>query len=102
MKKKALIIAAAAAIWATGAYPPWKLSLSVKGRPEVSSVVGHDWLINEKHLYGLAPVDMATRGWGYSIDYGRLGIEWVIIAALYCAASQLLPAGSRRAEGSKR
>jgi hypothetical protein len=90
--RKLLMVIAALAVWATGAYPPWKLTLSAEGRPAVSGAVGNDWLINEKSLFGWSPVRTVGNGWGFSVDYGRLGIEWAIIATLYGAASRLLPA----------
>jgi hypothetical protein len=101
--RKVLVVVAALAIWATGAYPPWKMShvytadeSSYEGNvavavAEVSSAIGNDWLMNEKYNGWTSPLRALRAGYGYSVDYGRLAIEWAIIAALYWAALQLLP-----------
>jgi hypothetical protein len=58
---------------------------------QVSTAIGNDWLINEKHFRDLTPFASVRAGVGYSVDYGRLAIEWAVIAALYWAVVQLLP-----------
>lgn len=74
MRTKLPAIVAALAIWATGAYPPWKQVVSARGEI-ISRSVGNDWLISDREGRGFS-----------SVDYGRLAIEWAIIAALYGGA----------------
>ena len=121
LAQRIVTVAAALAIWGTGAYPPWMVSYVVKSEVTqseagigggqdhpavaaavanevVSTAIGNDWLINEKsvgdqHIPGFPGLPSLRRGIGFSVDYGRLAVEWIIIAAL-CAAliSALAPA----------
>jgi hypothetical protein len=62
----------------------------------VSTAIANDWLINEKTYPGSSGALATLRaGIGFSVDYGRLGIEWAIIAALYSGGVVAL--SSRRA-----
>jgi hypothetical protein len=110
MREKIIVAIAALAIWATGAYPPWKLSHPFAAKEtgdyeqagaavavaDVSNAVGNDWLINEKSLPGRTSFTTLGYGFGYSVDYGRLVVEWAIIAALYYAAIRLVAPATRR------
>ena len=114
MRTKLPAIVAALAIWATGAYPPWKESYVVRAEVTesgsgqtadhpavavatqiISTAIGNDWLINQKGWISPYPVHGDSYrslkiGLGYSVDYGRLAVEWAIIAALYVAVSVAL------------
>lgn len=103
--RRVIIVIAALAIWATGAYPPWKLSHPFAAKEtgdygqagaavamvDVSNAAGNDWLVNEKSLPGRTSLATLGYGFGYSVDYGRLAIEWLIILALCFAAIQFVP-----------
>ena len=93
-----LAVVAALAIWATGMYPPWRESYVVRSEngdsgiavTTVATAIGNDWLINQKSFPELAlrrgdSLPMLRAGIGYSVDFGRLAVEWAIIAALYGA-----------------
>jgi hypothetical protein len=110
MRTKLPAIVAALAIWATGAYPPWRESYVVRAEvtesgsgqtadhpavavatQTISTAIGNDWLINQKGWISPYPVHGDSYrslkiGLGYSVDYGRLAVEWAIIAALYAGA----------------
>ena len=54
MIRRVLAVAAALAIWVTGAYPPWKMSVISAAHPQAVSVAaGNDWLIQAKSYPGL-------------------------------------------------
>jgi hypothetical protein len=99
LQNKIIVAVAAVAIWGTATYPPWKLSYSRQTEGTavtVSTAVANDWLINEKSLPRFTAPQMTRVGYGYSVDYGRLAVEWAIIAALYYAAIRV--AAPRTAE----
>jgi hypothetical protein len=54
----------------------------------MSTAVDNDWLFAAKALPGHTAINELLRpGIGFSVDYGRLAIEWAIIAALYAACT---------------
>jgi hypothetical protein len=87
---KVLTILAALAIWITGAYPPWKLTYAARGESfhgqVISTPLANDWLLTEKSLLGQNWRGDLRAGLGCSVDFGRLAVEWAIIAALYAAS----------------
>jgi hypothetical protein len=84
----ALAAAAALAIWITGVWVPWTMTLCRRGACNSVSV-GYDWFTAAKTRgYGPDPAySTVARGVGFSIDYPGIFVMWGVILALYCTAA---------------
>jgi hypothetical protein len=64
----AIVLVGGSAFIAAGIYPPWTATL-YRDERAIHYTVGHDWLTT------------VPRDWpAVSVDYGRLGLEWSLIA----------------------
>jgi hypothetical protein len=80
----------ALALIAAAIYPPWRMSLHRHDRPLVSTPAGYDWLSAHPHSPNRMPIQDLFAGVQYSVDYGHLLVEWLIIAAATGAGLALL------------
>jgi hypothetical protein len=74
----------AVALIAVSVYPPWIMTVHRQDHPLVSVPAGYDWLSSSPEIRPgerLTPYGAARVGIGFQVDYGRLLIEWVVVAA---------------------
>ena len=88
MKTK-LIITVLVAFILTGLFPPWQFTT------DKDSVNGHDFVPPSQGVHSRKPAGYSllftppvnpdgSAGNGVQIDYGRLSLEWAVLAAITC------------------
>ncbi len=79
--QKAIVFAALFAVALTTLYPPWVRTISLTNRPAFDTPAGYAFLW-EPPIYG---------SYGVYPDWGRLVLQWLLIAASASAVVLVLP-----------